>query len=139
MGRGRPKGSKNKSKTISTNLFTEDKNTTEKPTLINQKTDAETKDLADTNIKTLEEETTKKTTVKIPKIIGYCDKCHKPIYTSFINANLSHLTGKATWHRECSLDRLSLCSDCGAALNTLIDNWILKDNPQYKKFSLGNS
>ena len=139
MPRGRPKGSKNRPKDVSQNLFTEDKINTQKTTINTQKIIEETKDLTDANIKTLVEEENKKLPQKTPNILGYCDKCHKPVYSSFITANLSHLTGKAIWHRDCNLERLNLCSDCGAALNSIIDAWILKDNPQYKKFSLENS
>ena len=132
MGRGRPKGSKNK-KTLereSTGLFDSPVETTERivenpPKINNSEED---------NITTPEEKETINEPIKPKKVMANCDKCGADIYCSPITANLSHLTGQATWHRTCRLDKLRLCSSCAQDLNNLIDTWILKDHPEYYKW-----
>ena len=138
MPRGRPKGSKNKSK-ITNNAFiflTQDQ--VEKPTENPVNSGAILNNFEEGNIITPEEEKIKKSPEKPRKIIGTCDKCKKDIYSSFFVANLSQLTSKASWHRECKLDRINLCSDCASELNSIIDNWILKDRPEYKKIEISS-
>lgn len=58
---------------------------------------------------------------KFPK----CDRCHKKIVSSERRINLTYLTGMATWHREVSLDKVSLCFDCCKELNKIIDDWLI--------------
>lgn len=124
MPRGRPKGSKNKVKNQiesniagkTTELFTENKENSE------------------SNVSTLEKNTSKNVSKNTKKIVCFCDQCGAEIYSSAIAVNLSHLTGQASWHRECSLEKLNLCNKCGEELNQLIDNWILKNHPEYRKF-----
>lgn len=136
MGRGRPKGSKNRPKinlfqTIETTAKEEQK--IEIRSIENQ---PENKEEIKTNIDTPENETPVKTKARPMKIYGTCNKCNTPIYMSPVSINLSHLTSKATWHRRCKLERLELCNSCASELNTLIDNWILKDHPEYVKWDI---
>jgi len=136
MGRGRPKGSKNKPKI---NLFQTIETTSNESQKIEQsiiENQAENKEEVKTNIDTPENETPVKTKARPIKTYGICNKCNTPIYMSPVSINLSHLTSKATWHRRCKLERIELCNSCAAELNTLIDNWILKDHPEYVKWDI---
>ena len=133
MGRGRPKGSKNKPKI---NLFQTIKEEEQKTPVATPEIIEETKNSEQSNIDTPEKEKTVKTNARPIKTYGICDKCKTPIYMSPVAINLSHLTSKATWHRRCKLERILLCNSCAAELNTLIDNWILKDHPEYIKWDI---
>lgn len=134
MGRGRPKGSKNK-KTLERERIAhlaEAQKQPEKPVIFEDAT----KDIEPTNIIIPEEKHIVKTTIKPPKISGTCDKCHADIYCSPVSINLSYLLSQATWHRDCKIERVCLCNKCAAELNSMIDNWLLKDNPQYYKWNV---
>lgn len=65
----------------------------------------------------------------------YCELCNSPIYSSPTRILLYSLTGKASWHRECSAEKLSICNECSSELNNLIDNFILEKNPSLRKFN----
>lgn len=140
MGRGRPKGSKNRPKDAL--IFLTNDSTKKEEVKTTEKTldlFIENKDLSEDNINTTEEKIIENKVEKPRKIVCTCDKCGKDIYSSPVVATLSSLTGKATWHRECSLERIRLCDSCGKELNDLIDNWILKDHPEYKKFEISQN
>ena len=132
MGRGRPKGSKNKSTIQKENVKQISK--IEEPIQNSLIFLTDINDSVADNIQTLEEKTTVKTAEKPLKNNGICDCCNQPIYTTPINIPLTYLTGKASWHRNCKVDRLKLCSDCSKELNELVDNWIISKNKNLKKF-----
>lgn len=109
MGRGRPKGSKNKVKSsglIQNNLFNSVPNISVAP-VINK---------SNSNVQ------------------ANCDLCGAEIYCTPTKVSLSLLTGKASWHRDCKLDRFELCSRCAEELNSVVDNFILTKNPNLNKF-----
>jgi len=133
MGRGRPKGSKNKPKI---NLFQTVQKEEEKIEKRIEENAPKTVDSMEGNVSTPEEKKSIKTNSRPLKTYGICNKCGTPIYMSPVAINLSHLTGQATWHRRCKLERIVLCNSCGAELNNLIDNWILKDHPEYIKWDI---
>ena len=131
---GRPKGSKNK-KTLELQkafIFQTKENVTQTPT----ETPSDLNISNEDNVTTVEEKKSVKTAIKPGKTYEVCDKCKTNIYCSPIRINLSHLTGQATWHRRCKLDQLKLCNACAKELNELIDNWILKDHPEYIKWDI---
>ena len=133
MSRGRPKGSKNKPHI---NIFMTKENTSEKTDERIVENPLENKEIRKSNITISEDKKSVKTNSKAPKVYGICNKCNTPIYMSPVAINLSHLTSKATWHRRCKLERIILCNSCASELNTLIDNWILKDHPEYVKWDI---
>lgn len=61
-----------------------------------------------------------------------CNRCHKKIVSGERNINLTYLTGMASWHRNVSLDRVCLCSDCGKELNKMIDDWLINNGKGVK-------
>lgn len=69
------------------------------------------------------------------KVSCYCDLCNSPIYSSPNRIQLQHLTGKAYWHRDCSIEKLSICNNCANELNDLVDKFVLKKNPSLKKYN----
>lgn len=75
-----------------------------------------------------------KSNKKLDKIL-ICELCGNEVKDSLANINLIAITGKATWHRECKVDRLNICNDCCKELNNLIDNFIIKKNASLKKWS----
>lgn len=132
----RPKGSKNK-KTLEREkqtLFEIVEKPPEKAMIFVTKT----KNSEEDNIPIVEEKKSSIEPSKPRKVMVICDKCHKDIYCSPITINLSHLLGQASWHRDCKLERINLCTDCGRELNTLVDKWILKDNKDYYKWNVEN-
>lgn len=133
MGRGRPKGSKNKPKI---NLF---QTVDQEEVKIEKRIEENAPKIADNpegNVNTPEEKKSIKTNSRALKTYGICNKCGTPIYMSPVAINLSHLTSQAIWRRRCKLERIVLCNSCGAELNNLIDNWILKDHPEYVKWDI---
>ena len=68
-----------------------------------------------------------------------CDICGKEIYTSPFIIRLTALTARASWHRDCCLEQLTLCDECSKELNQHIDKWIIKQNPKLKKFIIEKS
>lgn len=64
--------------------------------------------------------------------LSECDRCHKKIISGEKNINLTYLTSMAPWHRQVSLDRVCLCSDCGKELNEMIDNWLIDNGKGVK-------
>jgi hypothetical protein len=62
-----------------------------------------------------------------------CNRCHKKIISGEKNINLTYLTGMAPWHRNVSLDRVCLCSDCGKELNKMIDDWLIDEGKGVKE------
>ena len=64
-----------------------------------------------------------------------CDICGKKFKTTPRYLNLSYLTSVAGYHRECS-DRIMLCNDCAIEISDVIDKWIIKKNPELKKFKI---
>ena len=112
MARGRPRGSKNKSKQV--DLFQEVKET--EPCQI------------DTPVVVKKEDNSKPL-----RITGYCTCCGREIYSGLIHVSLSSITGNATWSRSCSVDKLTLCSECAKQLNEIVDKWIISKNPELKK------
>ena len=61
-----------------------------------------------------------------------CDRCHKKIISGERNINLTYLTGMASWHRNVSLDRVCLCSNCSKELNEMIDDWLINNGKGVK-------
>lgn len=110
MPRGRPKGSKNHSKVeIVKQDITQE--VIEKKTVI----------------------TTEEKITKPLKINAHCDLCNAPIRSSPYRVQLQSLTGKASWHRVCKLEKLLICESCAQELSDTIDKFILKKNPALKK------
>lgn len=116
MPRGRPKGSKNKSKDIEI--------TTSKIDIFEEK--EPNKNVSVTEIIS---------TIETIKPKAQCDLCGDSIYSQGNYINLNILTSKATWHRNCNKDRLCLCNNCAKELNNLIDTFILQKNPKLNKWS----
>lgn len=65
----------------------------------------------------------------------FCDLCGKEIYCSPNAINLSILTSKAFWHRNCKKDRLNVCNDCAKEISDILDNFIINKNSSLMKFS----
>ena len=64
-----------------------------------------------------------------------CDLCSSLIYSSPTIIRLPEVTGKASWYRNCKLDKLNLCEKCAIELNEQLDNFILSRNSSLRKFS----
>ena len=115
MPRGRPKGSKNKKNIIEV--------TTSKVDIFEEKESTEIPIATITSI------------VETIKPKAHCDLCGDSIYSQGNYINLNILTSKASWHRNCSKDKLCLCNNCVKELNNLIDTFILQRNPKLNKWS----
>ena len=98
----------------------------------NNTTDSKTNDVEKAN----DAEHKDKHSTKQNKVIAVCDLCNKEIFITPILARLDSITGKASWNRNCSTDKLVLCTDCAKSLNDLIDNFVIKKNPNLNKFKL---
>lgn len=72
------------------------------------------------------------------EIIYTCSLCGKQVKYSLNNINLIQLTGRATWHRDVNIDRISICNECSEELNSVVDKFILKKNPSLNKWSISN-
>ena len=120
MPRGRPKGSKNKSKITTTPLFT---------------ADLQPQDTA-------EKEPEAQVSAKIPSVNKQsyytCMICEQQRGGGPIVVNLSLSFGRANYYRETKPDRLHICPECANELNKLVDSWILKQNPKLSKFPLSS-
>lgn len=108
MPRGRPPGSKNAITLEKVNILQEEKSVVEEVKVAIPK--------------------------KELKVNCKCDLCDRPIYSSPYKIRLQDLTSKATWHRECSIEKASLCENCAKELNDLIDKFVLKKKPSLKKY-----
>ena len=94
-----------------------------------------TKEDTPTEVMGVEVKEKKKKPTKELKAVCNCTLCDSPIYSSPYRVQLQNLTGKASWHKECSVENLVLCSNCAKELNSAIDAFILKKNKSLKKFA----
>ena len=131
MARGRPKGSKNKN---SKNQNKKDIINVIDVSLTTSTISASVTNDSNENVNIQASEKSSKLIKKSKENIVLCDKCHKEVVSTPIVINLSYLTGQATWHRDCKLEKIHCCTQCARELNEIIDKWILKDNSQYLKY-----
>lgn len=73
---------------------------------------------------------------KPAKIAGVCELCGNSVYSQLISINLESLTGKATWHRNCKLNKLHIFNKCAMEMNSIIDNFLIKKNPALRKWEI---
>ena len=124
MPRGRPKGSKNKK--------------------IVSKIDINSmSSYSNEEIKTYEKAINNKSIltpvyINLNKTTRYatCELCGKEIKCQPITINLNHLTGKASWHRECNKDRFNICDECAKQLSDVVDKFIKTKNKELNKFEI---
>lgn len=157
MPRGRPKGSKNKSKNenILPQIEEDVKPVPVVPEVVNEpfefkkvnKEDGENREnkeevVSKSTKQTKQTKDTKETKVsksskpKSQKEYPTCDLCGAECMCDRIKLNLTYLTGKATWHREVKQDLFYLCQDCGREMNKMIDDWLLEHGAERKFQSL---
>ena len=124
MPRGRPKGSKNKKSVSKIDI-------------------SSMSGYSNEEIKTYEKAINNKSIstpvyINLNKTTRYatCELCGKEIKCQPITINLNHLTGKASWHRECNKDRLNICDECAYELSSMIDKFIINKNNKFKKFEV---
>jgi hypothetical protein len=55
-----------------------------------------------------------------------CDLCGINIYDSPFTANLSYLSGLASWYRWDMPNKIKLCKNCSVELSKLIETWYKK-------------
>lgn len=74
-------------------------------------------------------------TTEDKRVNCYCELCNSPIYSSPTRILLYSLTGKASWHRDCNIEKAAICDKCASELNTIIDQFIIEKNPSLKKYN----
>lgn len=74
-------------------------------------------------------------TEKKIKTISICEICGAEIKCSPVNLNLTYLTGKGEFHRNCK-DRLRICDKCANELSDVIDKFIISKNKKLNKFNM---
>lgn len=121
MPRGRPKGSKNKSTLRKLELLSTQETVEEQP--VEEVTSEET------STPELKKETVFKYTFQ-------CELCGKTFPGSPVSVDFMRLTGKADYYREARSKKLCICNECSKELSDLIDKWLLKKNPNLRKFPL---
>lgn len=136
MPRGRPKGSKNKvnQEVI---LFEESKQDEEKSptTTFNVFTPTEKEVVDEPKIigkpKLVDQEELKE---KLKARQTLCEVCGKPVYCQRVSFRLSALTGCAAYRRSLKTDWLQVCDECEQELNKLVEDWVLKKNPELSRY-----
>lgn len=120
MPRGRPKGSKNKSTLAKMNIL-------ETP-------------IVSTSEKVSEEykpeivsEPKKEIALKNAFV---CEICKETVIGSPYSLDFTRLTGKPDYHREARSSRMLVCNKCSKELSDVVDRWLLKKNPDLRKFPI---
>lgn len=120
MPRGRPKGSKNKSTLAKMNILetpivsTSEKVSEEsKPEVVSEPK----KEIA-------------------PKSAFVCEICKETVIGSPYSLDFTRLTGKPDYHREARSSRMLVCNKCSKELSDVVDRWLLKKNPDLRKFPI---
>lgn len=113
MPRGRPKGSKNKSKVE--NLFVDSVAKVETTTPV-------VEDIVETPVRVeYKTDTT-------------CEVCGCVVHCQRIPVQLITLCGKAFWHRKLTKDRFYICDSCAEKLSDSVENCLLSINRNLEKF-----
>ena len=74
-------------------------------------------------------------TEKKIKTLAICELCGAEIKCSPVNLNLTYLTGKGEFHRNCK-DRLHICDKCANELSDVIDKFITSKNKKLNRFNM---
>lgn len=72
--------------------------------------------------------------VKDKNKYNICDICGKEYKITPRVLNFTYITSVANYHRRCSTDKFKVCTDCAEEFSTVIDNWVIKKNPELRKF-----
>lgn len=121
MPRGRPKGSKNKTKLQKMNLL-DIPEVSPPPTPVVKETYKENDTAVVQDVAT-----------PAVKVSSICEICGSPIYASPCILHIGRITGKAEYFREATSTKLSVCYNCSKELSDMIDKWLLKKNPKLMK------
>ena len=120
MPGGRPKGSKNKSTLAKMNILetpivsTSEKVSEEsKPEVVSEPK----KEIA-------------------PRNAFVCEICKATVIGSPYSLDFIRLTGKPDYHREARSSRMLVCNKCSKELSDVVDRWLLKKNPDLRKFPI---
>lgn len=120
MPRGRPKGSKNNSTLAKMNILEtpitpscEKVSEEPKPEVVSESK----KEIA-------------------PKNSFVCEICKETIIGSPYSLDFIRLTGKPDYHREARSSRMLVCNKCSKELSDVVDRWLLKKNPDLRKFPI---
>ena len=120
MHRGRPKGSKNKSTLAKMNILeTPIVSTSEK--------------VSEESRPEVVSEPKKEITLKNAFV---CEICKETVIGSPYSLDFIRLTGKPDYHREARSSRMLVCNKCSKELSDVVDRWLLKKNPDLRKFPI---